>query len=132
LEPLVCCACDGCNDGIGPVKEFHAQKPLLLLLLLRLCHAGVEGIVLLLSANDGSGPVCKFLCIWPLTLLLLLLLLCPAGVEGIVLLFSANDGSGPVYKFPAYDYFKDALEPLLEEVRALHLQHDFNTFATPF
>jgi hypothetical protein len=33
-----------------------------------------------------------------------------------VLLFSANDGSGPVYKFPAYDYFKDALEPLLEEV----------------
>lgn len=33
-----------------------------------------------------------------------------------MLLFSANDGHGPVYKFPAYDYFKNALEPLLEEV----------------
>ncbi|WIA23830.1 hypothetical protein OEZ85_013493 [Tetradesmus obliquus] len=38
------------------------------------------------------------------------------GVEGIVLLFSANDGSGPVYEFPAYGYFKDTLEPLLQEI----------------
>lgn len=56
--------------------------------------------------------------------------LTPIGVEGIVLLFSANDGTGPVYQFPMYNYFKDAILPLLTEVRCTHCKRPYSCSGT--